>query len=66
MAGDKINPSLVGGPNENYAQHVALTKGDHPFPQEAGAFTFDRANFERVAGTHGDGTTNLTQSNPLG
>lgn len=66
MAGDKTNPGLVGGPNQNYAGRVSLTSGDRPMPQEAGAFTFDREQYQSVRATKTSLDKNATQSKPLG
>lgn len=65
MAGTKINPSDVGGPNENYAQRVHLTRPDASTVGPGGN-VFDRGLFSDIAGTKGATDKNSTQAKPLG
>lgn len=65
MAGTKINPDDVWGPNEYYAQHVGLAPAIG-IPMEAGGNTVDRARFVEVAGTKNVLSKNQTQNKPLG
>lgn len=65
MAGDKINPGDVWGPNEYSAQRVSLSPG-LGIPKEAGGLSVDRAQFQSVMGTKTVLDKNATQANPLG
>lgn len=65
MAGDRVNPSDVWGPNEYYGDRVGLS-GPIGIPLESGGLTFDRAHFQDVAATKTVLDKNSTQGKPLG
>lgn len=64
MAGTKSNPNDVWGPNE-YAGFVAPSRPDASTVGPGGN-VFDRANFERVAGTKTTLDQNASASKPAG
>jgi hypothetical protein len=64
MAGDKTNPSLVGGRNE-YAGFVAPSRPDASTVGPGGN-TVDRGELASVRGTKTMLDKNSTQSKPLG
>lgn len=65
MAGTKVNPDNVWGPNENYAQRINLTRPDASTVAPGGN-VFDRAEFQSVMGTKTVLDKNATQGKPLG
>jgi hypothetical protein len=65
MAGDRVNPSDVWGPNQNYADRVGLAPAIG-IPMESDGNTFDRGQYQDVQATKTSLDKNSTQAKPLG